>query len=104
MKRKLRFKFKVSENDVKLQVKQYLSLMGWFSFPLTAGMGSYKGSPDRIAVKNGRVLFLEIKKPVGWKHSDPQKQFQKDINDYGGEYYLIRELEDLIEALNKFDK
>jgi len=104
MKRKLRFKFKISENEVKLQVKQYLSLMGWFSFPLTAGMGSYKGSPDRIAVKNGRVLFLEIKKPVGWKHSDPQKQFQKDINDYGGEYYLIRELEDLIEALNKFDK
>ena len=104
MKRKLRFKFKISENEVKLQVKQYLSLMGWFSFPLTAGMGSYKGSPDRIAVKNGRVLFLEIKKPVGWKHSDPQKQFQKDINEHGGEYYLIKCLEDLIEALNKFDK
>ena len=99
MKRKLRFKFKISENDVKLQVKQCLSVMGWFSFPLTAGMGSYKGSPDRIAVKNGRVLFLEIKKPVGWKHSDPQKQFQKDINDYGGEYYLIRELEDLIKII-----
>ena len=99
MKRKLRFKFKISESDVKLQVKQYLTLMGWFHFHLMAGIGFYKGSPDRIAVKNGRVLFLEIKKPVGWKHSDPQKQFQKDINDYGGEYYLIRELEDLIKII-----
>ena len=99
MKRKYRLKFKISENDIKLQVKQYLSLMGWFSFPLTAGMGSYKGAPDRIAVKGGRVLFLEIKKPVGWKHSDPQKQFQKDIKEHKGEYYLIKSLEDLIEII-----
>ena len=99
MKRKLRLKIKITENDIKLQVKQYLSLRGWFHFPLTAGMGSYKGAPDRIAVKGGRVLFLEIKKPVGWKHSDPQKQFQKDIKEHKGEYYLIKSLEDLIEII-----
>ena len=99
MKRKLRLKIKISENDIKLQVKQYLSLRGWFHFHLMAGMGSYSGSPDRIAVKGGRVLFLEIKKPVGWKHSDPQKQFQKDIKEHKGEYYLIKSLEDLIEII-----
>ena len=99
MKRKLRLKIKITENDVKLQVKQYLSLMGWFSFPLTAGMGSYKGAPDRIAVKGGRVLFLEIKKPVGWKHSDPQKQFQEDIREHDGEYYLIRNLDELVKII-----
>ena len=99
MKRKLRFKFKITENDVKLQVKQYLSLRGWFHFPLTAGMGSYSGSPDRIAVKDGRVLFLEIKKPVGWKHSDSQKQFMKDIKEHDGEYYLIKDLDELIRII-----
>ena len=100
MKRKLRLKIKITENDIKLQVKQYLSLRGWFSFPLTAGMGSYKGAPDRIAVKDGRVLFLEIKKPVGWKHSDHQKQFQKDIKEHKGEYYLIKCLDDLIKIIS----
>lgn len=99
MKRKLRLKIKITENDVKLQVKQYLSLKGWFHFHLMAGMGAYKGSPDRIAVKDGRVLFLEIKKPVGWKHSDPQKQFQKDIREHNGEYYLIRNLDELIKII-----
>jgi len=99
MKRKLRFKFKISENDVKLQVKQYLSLKSWFHFHLMAGMGAYKGSPDRIAIKDGRVLFLEIKKPVGWKHSDYQKQFMKDIKEHNGEYYLIRNLDELIKII-----
>jgi len=99
MKRKLRFKFKISENEVKLQVKQYLSLMGWFSFHLMAGIGFYKGSPDRIAIKNGRVLFLEIKKPIGWKQSDEQKEFQANIERAGGEYYLIRSLEEIMKIL-----
>ena len=95
------FKKLITENDIKNQVKDYLNLKGWFHFPLTAGMGSYKGSPDRIAIKDGRVLFLEIKKPIGWKHGDPQKQFQKDIKEHQGEYYLITCLEDLIEAIKK---
>ncbi|MCK4329281.1 hypothetical protein KAX02_05510 [candidate division WOR-3 bacterium] len=99
MKRKLRLKIKITENDIKLQVKQYLSLRGWFHFHLMAGMGAYSGSPDRIAVKDGRVLFLEIKKPVGWKHSDPQKRFQKDIREHDGEYYLIKSLDDLIKII-----
>lgn len=99
MKRKDRFKIKVTESDIKEQVKDYLNFKGWFHFHLMAGMGAYKGSPDRIAVKDGRVLFLEIKRPIGYKHSDLQKQFQKDIKAYGGEYYLIKCLEDLIKAI-----
>ena len=99
MKRKLRLKIKVSEADIKEQVKDYLNLKGWFHFPLTAGLGSYKGLPDRIAIKDNRVLFLEVKKPIGWKHSDSQKQFQKDIKEYGGEYYLVKCLEDMIKII-----
>ncbi|MEA2016249.1 MAG: hypothetical protein U9O59_06055, partial [Actinomycetota bacterium] len=90
---------KITENNIKKQVKDYLDIMGWFNFPLTAGIGSYKGAPDRIAIKGGRVLFLEIKKPVGWKQSDGQKQFQKDIEEHNGEYYLIRNLDELIKII-----
>jgi len=99
MKRKDRLKIKITENDVKKQVKQYLSLKGYFHFHILQGLGAYKGIPDIIAIKNNRVLFLEIKKPVGWKHSDPQKQFQKDIREHNGEYYLIRNLDELIKII-----
>jgi len=99
MKRKLRFKFKISENDIKLQVKQYLLLKGYFHFPILQGLGAYKGIPDIIAIKNNRVLFLEIKKPLGGKQSDYQKQFQADIEGQGGEYYIIKCLEDLIKII-----
>jgi len=99
MKREYRLKIKITENDIKKQVKDYLSLKGYFHFYLLAGLGAYKGIPDIIAIKNNRVLFLEIKRPVGWKHSDPQKQFMKDIEEYGGEYYLIKCLEDLIRII-----
>lgn len=98
MKRKLRQKIKVSEADIKEQVKDYLYIKGWFHFPLTAGLGSYRGLPDRIAVKNGRVLFLEIKKPGG-KQRPEQIDFEQNIAYQKGEYYLIDCLESLIKAI-----
>lgn len=98
MKRKLRVKFRISENDIKKQVKDYLSLKGYFHFYLLAGMGAYRGIPDIIAIKNNRVLFLEIKRPGG-KQSEYQKQFQLDIEGQGGEYYIVRCLEDIIKII-----
>jgi len=98
MKRKLRVKFRISENDIKKQVKDYLSLKGYFHFYLLAGMGAYKGIPDIIAIKNNRVLFLEIKR-LGGKLSEWQQQFQLDIEGQGGEYYIVRCLEDLTKII-----
>ncbi|MFW5887701.1 MAG: VRR-NUC domain-containing protein [Bacteriovoracia bacterium] len=85
---------KITENDVKRVVKDYLSVKGWYHFYILQGMGAFKGIPDIIAIKNGRVLFLEIKKPTG-KQSEHQKEFQKNIEHQGGEYVLVRKLEDL---------
>jgi len=99
MKRKYRLKIKVTENDIKLQCKQYLSLKGYFHFYLLAGMGAYKGIPDIVAIKNNRVLFLECKRPGKSILSEYQKQFQADIENQGGEYYVVRCLEDLIKII-----
>jgi len=98
MKRKLRQKIKITENDVKRQVKQLLSLKGYFHFHILQGLGAYRGIPDIIAIKNNRVLFLEIKRPTG-KLSNYQKQFQTDIEGQGGEYYIIRSIDDLIKII-----
>ena len=99
---KAKNKIKITENDVKRVVKDYLSIKGWFNFPLTAGMGSYPGLPDRIAVKNGRTLYIECKRPGG-KQSANQLAFQGDIWAKGGHYILVKCLEDLIEAIEKIE-
>jgi Holliday junction resolvase len=90
---------KITENDIKRQVKDYLSLKGWFHFYNLAGMGAYKGIPDIIAIKQGRVLFIECKRPArGSKQSPAQIKFQENIEAQGGEYLLVRDVEDLVKA------
>ena len=89
---------KISENDVKRQVKDYLSIKRYYHFPILLGLGAKRGIPDIIAIKNNRVLFLECKRPGG-KQSDYQKQFQADIEGHGGEYYTVKSLDDLIKII-----
>jgi len=54
-----------------------------------------------VAIKDGRVLFIEMKKPGRSKQTENQKIFQANIETMGGEYILVRCLEDLIEAIKK---
>ena len=93
------FKYKITENDIKKQVKQLLTLFEWFHFHILQGLGSFLGIPDIIAIKGGRVLFLEIKKPGG-KLSPGQIIFRDLILSHDGEYYRIDSLDRLIEVLD----
>ena len=61
-------------------------------------MGAYKGIPDIIAIKNGRTLYIEVKR-LGGKQSDHQILFQSNIWEKGGHYILVKCLEDMIEAI-----
>ena len=90
------YKLKLTENDIKNQVKDYLSLKKWFHFHVLQGLGAYKGVSDRIAIKDGRVIFLECKKPGG-KQSAEQIEFQANVENVGGEYYVIHSLEEIME-------
>ena len=93
-----KYKLKITESDIKKQVKDYLSLKGYFHFHILQGLGAFRGIPDIIAIKNNRVLFLEIKRPGG-KQSEHQKQFQLFIEGHGGEYYTMKSLDDLIKII-----
>ena len=91
------------ENIVKKQVKDWLYWRGWFSFPLTQGLGAYRGAPDRVAVKGGRVLFIEIKSKSGVL-SDEQRRFKETIDTQGGHYIVARSCDDVekyIEGMGK---
>ena len=91
-------KYMINENEIKRQVKDYLNIKGYFHFHILQGIGAFKGIPDIIAIKNGRVLFLEIKRPGG-KQSEHQRQFQIFIEGHGGEYYIVKNLDDLIKII-----
>jgi len=98
MKRKDRFKINITENNVKRLVKDYLDIKGYFHFPILQGLGAYKGIPDRMAVKNGKTIYIEVKKPGG-KLTENQVEFQADMERAGGEYVLITCFEDLINKI-----
>lgn len=98
MKRKVKFKIKITEDDIKAQIKDYLTIKGWFWFYNLQSLGSYEGIPDFIAIKNGRTIYLEAKRPGGTQ-SLGQIEFERNIKYQKGEYYLIKCLEDLMEVI-----
>lgn len=87
---------KITETDIRRQVTDYLKLRQYFCFYILQGMGAYRGITDLIAVKDGRVLFIELKTKTG-RQSDHQRKFQADLEHAGGEYVLCRGVDDLQE-------
>lgn len=89
------YKLKASEADIRKLSRDYLRIKGWFVFSILQGLGCYPGITDLIAIKYGRVIFIEIKKPGG-KQSQAQKDFQALVEAKGGEYFLVDCYEDLL--------
>lgn len=106
MRIKNNFRIQTPENIVKKAVKDYLSLCGYFHFPLRAGLGSFPGLPDRIAIKFGIVLFIEVKSASG-KLSEAQKFFRAQIQARGrlnAYYIIVRQISDLMDAIKNINE
>lgn len=88
------------ETVIKKQVRQFLETLGWFVFYNLQGVGAYKGIPDFICVRDGRVVFLEVKTAKG-KLSDHQGRFKSLIEMHGGEYRVTRGIDDLRELMER---
>lgn len=88
------YSIKITEKDVKKQVRDYLRIRGWFVFPVTQHLGSYKGISDFIACKKGQVLFIECKAPKGYL-SKEQRRFKESIEASGCTYIVARGYEDV---------
>ena len=84
----------MKESEIRAQVRDLLRWKGWFVYYLLQGLGCYPGLSDMVAVKNGRVIHIELKTRTG-KQSDNQIQFQADIEAVGGEYRVVRCIEDV---------
>lgn len=103
---------KISEKDIQTAVCDYLQLKGLFFWRqnvipvfnkkkeafMRMPKYSKNGVPDIILVKQGKFIGLEIKLPKG-KQSENQIKFQNELQQAGGEYYLITSIDDLIKIL-----
>ena len=56
------------------------------------------GSPDIICVVDGKYIGLEVKTKKG-QQSEHQKDFQKKLEKAGGEYYVVRSIDDVMKIL-----
>jgi penicillin-binding protein-related factor A (putative recombinase) len=61
------------------------------------------GSPDIIAVINGRYIGFEIKDTKG-KQSESQIAFQKNLEKAGGAYHIIKSIDDFISIISTYKK
>lgn len=71
---------------------------GIWTFPLTAGMGSHPGAPDRIGIYQGKPLAIEFKSRLG-RLTAYQEQFKIDWESRGGLHITCRSVEDLAQGL-----
>lgn len=96
------------EKDIQLEVCKYLDGRGYFFWRQNTGGVFNRGSngfmripryaktgvPDIILVRNGCFIGLEVKREKTYQ-SDNQKEFQLGVEHAGGEYYVVRSVEDV---------
>jgi len=99
-----------NETDVLREILLYLRARGVFHFRVNS-TGTWHpgrkiflkppnltpGVADIIVLKAGRMICLEAKSPTG-KRSPDQIIFERNIKANGGEYYLVRCVQDVLSA------
>jgi len=96
-------KYEPTENDIKKQVKDWLMYHGWFVFYLLQGLGSFRGVPDLIAIKDGHVLFIECKREKN-RLSRDQEKFKDQIEKHGGIYITAHGIGEVLETVYNLEK
>ena len=91
----------IPESSIQSHIKHYLMAKGWMVWKNHQSLGSYKGLADLTAIRNGIIIFIEVKTEKG-KLSEHQKQFRDDIIRNGGNFFVARSLDDIIKITQKY--
>ncbi len=90
--------YKIPERDILKSIRQYLSLRGVFCIRMQQGLGSFKGLPDLLCIKNGIVFFIEVKKKGG-KLSSHQQKFKEMWESFGGHMIVAYSVDDVMKIV-----
>jgi Holliday junction resolvase len=82
------------ESHILRAIRQYLQIGGWYVIRHQAGMGTHPGLADLQAIRDGRVVMIEVKTATG-RQSAAQVAFERQWTGCGGEYILARSTEDV---------
>jgi len=94
-----------TEKDILKYAKQYLRMIGWYVVRIQQGIGCHPGISDLIAIKDGVVVFLEIKSPK-WKPRSydaasktqrEQEAFEAAVLQHGATYVRVQSFEEIEE-------
>jgi Holliday junction resolvase len=85
------------ESILQGKIRAHLITEGWFVVKLINT--SKPGMPDLMAIKDGKVIFFEVKTNTGYL-SKLQKYIIDCINDAGVKAYVVRTLEQVKQILN----
>ena len=91
-----------TEAELKAKSKKWLDKNGWFNPNIhSEGFYCHKGIADKVAIKGGRVVMIEFKRNMKTsKQSPDQVVFEARWKAHGGEYIIVRSIEELAEKLN----
>jgi hypothetical protein len=100
-----RYNDHVKEADIQAAILDYLRLKGRFFFRCNSGAfktqhGSFirfgtPGAPDLIGCVDGKFVGLEVKTEKG-NMSEAQKTLAASLRAAGGQYHVVRSIDDLI--------
>ena len=89
----------MKEKEIEKKVVAYAKEKGALSFKLEGGVG---GKPDRVFIKNKKIVFIEFKRSTGGFMSELQKEMCKRLEKVGFPVYCVNNSEKGIEILNDF--
>lgn len=84
----------LKESDILRTVRDFLRWHGWFVVRLQQGLGCHRGLADLVAMRGGRTIWVEVKTPAG-RLSEDQEKFWASVQMAGGEYRVVRSLDDV---------
>lgn len=87
----------MTEREVCKSLREYWKKNGFFYIRNQQGLGSKRGTADYTVVKDGKTLWIEAKAEKG-KQSPYQLEFQQELERSGGNYAIVRSVEDFKEA------
>ena len=108
---------RVSENEIKGQILQYLTVRGIFAWRQNSGAFVYSdngrpkrfvrcgipGIADIIGFYKNTTFFLEVKTPQG-RITKQQKLFLEEVNKNGQLGVVLRSLDDCVRLFELWDK
>ena len=85
------------EKQIEKSSVQKAKAEGWYTRKFASP--SHRGVPDRLFIKNGVVVFIELKTKVG-KVSKLQEEELQDLRDHGVIAVVCRSVEEVMATLH----